>query len=346
MTIWQFDTEFSLEEFLWVSLEPLLSLKSLARQYSTEGQICDILATTSDRQLVVLELKNVEDRYVVPQLTRYYASLRKEQPFADQVDYSLPIRLIAIAPTFHTHNYVDREHSQLDFEFWTFAIDGLESEQVFHLKALDIIKTTSIEISSIFQKSLQPAALSEELPGTVRVIGRPPKPLRDLLNNLEHDQQEYLLALRRKILEFDERMAEVGLSKRTQYGLMRGAKGIPDSRVCAEFLPRHLSFTGEPDLYLMLPYPKGGVQKLKDLEPIWGKGYALARVPLLQKDWEKPIVGFFVGKGRQNPSGGYTFSIKLYTHLCNKLLDGQFILTTTEALIDLALQEWRSNLGS
>jgi RecB family endonuclease NucS len=198
MTLWNFSSEFDLEEFIWASLGSLLDLKPLARQHSTGGQICDILALAVDGQLVILELKNVEDRYVVPQLTRYYASLRKEQPFADQVDYSLPIRLIAIAPTFHAHNYVDREHSRLDFEFWTFEVDGIESEQVFHLKALDSDTTTSIQTPSIFQKSLQPAALSEELLGTVRVIGRPPKSLRDLLNNLEPDQQEYLLALRRK----------------------------------------------------------------------------------------------------------------------------------------------------
>lgn len=124
MTDWIFKTEFDLEEFIWANLEPLFNLKPLARQYIIKGQICDILATTPEHQLVVLELKNVEDRYVVQQLTRYYASLRQAQPFADQVDYSLPIRLVAIAPTFHAHNHIDREHSRLDFEFCRFAISG------------------------------------------------------------------------------------------------------------------------------------------------------------------------------------------------------------------------------
>lgn len=82
MTLWNFSSEFDLEEFIWASLGSLLDLKPLARQHSTGGQICDILALAVDGQLVILELKNVEDRYVVPQLTRYYASLRKEQPFA------------------------------------------------------------------------------------------------------------------------------------------------------------------------------------------------------------------------------------------------------------------------
>lgn len=118
MADWAFKTEFELEEFVWASLEPLLNLKPLARQYIIDGQICDILATTPERQLVVLELKNVEDRYVVQQLTRYYASLRQGQPFADQADYCLPIRLVAIAPTLHAHNHIDREYSRLDFEFY------------------------------------------------------------------------------------------------------------------------------------------------------------------------------------------------------------------------------------
>ncbi|MGG6242535.1 hypothetical protein ACQ4N7_28320 [Nodosilinea sp. AN01ver1] len=59
MADWAFKTEFDLEEFVWANLEPLFNLKPLARQYSIRGQICDILATTPEQQLVVLELKNV-----------------------------------------------------------------------------------------------------------------------------------------------------------------------------------------------------------------------------------------------------------------------------------------------
>ncbi len=59
-----FKSEFDLEELVWKHLEPLLQLHPLARQYATEGQVCDVLAIDVDRQLVVIELKNVEDRYV------------------------------------------------------------------------------------------------------------------------------------------------------------------------------------------------------------------------------------------------------------------------------------------
>jgi hypothetical protein len=346
MTIWQFDTEFSLEEFLWVSLEPLFGLKPLARQYSTEGQICDILATSSDRQLVVLELKNVEDRYVVPQLTRYYASLRKEQPFADQIDYSLPIRLIAIAPIFHVHNYVDREYSRLNFEFWTFKVDGLEVPQIFHLKGLDAEVSCSTKIPTIFHSSLQKVVEDAEVSTTsIRVIGRPPKSLRGLLEKLDVEKQEYLLAIRRRILEFDERMAEVGLSIRTQYGFKKGNKGIPNNRVCAEILKSRI--WPHPVLHLMLPYPKGGLKRFKKLsEQSWAKGLGIAEVPLFQEDWEKrDFVGFFLGRGRQSPSHGYAFKTELYSQICSQLLGTSIKLATTEDLIDLALQEWQANLN-
>jgi RecB family endonuclease NucS len=345
MITWQFDTEFSLEEFIWVSLEPLLSLQPLARQYSTEGQICDILAITPERQLVVLELKNVEDRYVVPQLTRYYASLRKEQPFADQVDYSLPIRLIAIAPTYHAHNYVDREHSRLDFEFWTFEVDGLKAPETFRLKSLDSENICFINIPMIFHSSLQQMGDAEVFTDPVRVIGRPPRSLRGLLEKLDVEKQEYLLALRRKILEFDERMAEVGLSVRTQYGLKKANKGIPNNRVCAEILKSQV--WPHPVLHLMLPYPKGGLQRFKKLsEQSWAKGLGLAQVPLFQEDWEKRgMVGFFLGKSRQSPSHGYVFKAELYSQIYSQLVGTSIELATTEDLINLALQEWQANLS-
>lgn len=47
-----FKSELSLEEFVWENLEELLNLTPIARQYYIEGQLCDILATTSNRQLV------------------------------------------------------------------------------------------------------------------------------------------------------------------------------------------------------------------------------------------------------------------------------------------------------
>ncbi|MEC4986752.1 MAG: endonuclease NucS, partial [Oscillatoria sp. PMC 1076.18] len=69
---WQFDSEAVLEDFVWDNLETLLGLTPLERQYSVNGQYCDLIALGENQQLVVIELKNTEDRYIVQQLTRYY----------------------------------------------------------------------------------------------------------------------------------------------------------------------------------------------------------------------------------------------------------------------------------
>lgn len=72
---WEFSSELAFENFIWENLEELLGLLPIQRQYMIRGEICDILAITPQNQLVIIELKNTEDRYVVQQLTRYYDSL-------------------------------------------------------------------------------------------------------------------------------------------------------------------------------------------------------------------------------------------------------------------------------
>lgn len=101
---WEFASEFALEDFVWANLEALMGLIPLKRQYVALGEICDILAVNQERQLHILELKNSEDRYVVQQLTRYFDNLISTTALAEQIDYSKPVKLIAIAPSFHRHN--------------------------------------------------------------------------------------------------------------------------------------------------------------------------------------------------------------------------------------------------
>ncbi len=81
---WEFEGEQALEDFTWANLKQLLKLTPLKRQYVVKGQICDILAVDENKRLVVLELKNSEDRYIVQQLTRYYDALLN-----DMVDTAL-----------------------------------------------------------------------------------------------------------------------------------------------------------------------------------------------------------------------------------------------------------------
>ncbi|AFY85646.1 endonuclease NucS domain-containing protein [Chroococcidiopsis thermalis] len=160
---WQFASENNLEDFVWSRLTSLLGLSGLKRQYRVYGDTCDILALDENNRLVILELKNVEDRYIVQQLTRYYHSLLDEKPFQQQVNYQLPIRLIAVAPSFHYHNWIDKKYHQLSFEFMTFTLSQQQNEVYLQLQNLDTketIQTTVLDVSLIQKtKVSQPQTL-------------------------------------------------------------------------------------------------------------------------------------------------------------------------------------------
>ncbi len=106
-------------------------------------QRCDLLCfTKSTKQLVIIELKHEEDRGIVSQLIRYCKAIVTEKPFAEQINYSLPVKLIAIAPTFHEDNYIDKEASKFedDLYFWKFNVENYNNLGKFRLcdKTYDI----------------------------------------------------------------------------------------------------------------------------------------------------------------------------------------------------------------
>ena len=146
---WQFASENNLEDFVWGKVNSLFGLSALKRQYTVYGDICDILALDGNSRLVVIELKNTEDRYVVQQLTRYYHSLQEQKPFQQQVNYELPMRLIAVAPSFHRHNWIDREYHKLSLEFMSFVISQQQDDVYLQLTDLDTKKVLEQKILDI-----------------------------------------------------------------------------------------------------------------------------------------------------------------------------------------------------
>lgn len=133
----RFYSEKDLEEYIesyFNKIFPYLVL--VKRQYTIKNQRCDLLCCTqSSKQLVVIELKNDEDRGIVAQLTRYRKAILLEKPFADKIDYSLPVKLVAIAPTFHEDNYTDKEASKFenDIDFLHFSIENHKNLGKFKL---------------------------------------------------------------------------------------------------------------------------------------------------------------------------------------------------------------------
>ncbi|MDJ0519116.1 MAG: endonuclease NucS [Trichodesmium sp. MO_231.B1] len=231
---WEFISEEILEDFIYEHLEILLGLNVLDRQYIVNSQRCDILAIDSQKKLVVLELKNVEDRGIVQQLTRYYDALLDEKPFSDKVDYQQPVRLVAITPNFHRDNFTDRKYHTLDFQFLEFSVIQDDDKFYICLKDLDNEKISKAIIP------YQELENDLDLPA-------PPKALLKVVNNLDTQQHEEVLKIRQKILGFDSRMREFHYE-----GSIRryGNGNKKTSKFSAEFCS---NTKGELILFLWLP---------------------------------------------------------------------------------------------
>lgn len=134
----RFQSEADLEYYIESQFNTIFSdLILVKRQYTIKNQRCDLLCCyKSNKQPVIIELKNEGDRGIVAQLIRYRKALLVKKPFTDQIDYSLPIKLIAIAPIFHEDNYTDKEASKFenDFEFLQFSVKNYNNTGKFKLR--------------------------------------------------------------------------------------------------------------------------------------------------------------------------------------------------------------------
>ncbi|MBE8969632.1 DUF91 domain-containing protein [Nostocales cyanobacterium LEGE 12452] len=229
---WKFATEADLEDFVWANLKELFGLIPLKRQYYVNGQICDILALRENKQLVVLELKNAEDRYIVQQLTRYYDALQEVKPLEDEIDYQQHITLIAIKPNFHRDNFIDKKYHHLSIDFFEFTILSEEFNYYLQIKNLGNEKVSKIEIPH------QNRQRNEDIP----------PPSRGLINRLakcSSEQQEGIWKIRQKVLSFDKRMEEISSGVSFKYG----NGNSQTSKFCAEF---YFDSKGIPIIFLWL----------------------------------------------------------------------------------------------
>ncbi|GET42224.1 endonuclease NucS domain-containing protein [Microseira wollei] len=323
---WEFDSEEALEDFVWANLLALFGLTPIKRQHIVKGQFCDILALGENNELVVLELKNAEDRDIVQQLTRYYDAWRDEKPFSEQIDYDRPIRLVAVAPSFHRDNFTDRKYCHLSVEFLYFPILTDEGRLYLQLKDVDNEKVSQVEIP------YQQKDSTEDIPA-------PPNALDKRLANYDSSQREEILRFRRKILSFDSRMQEITMAGSIKYG--NGTNKT--SKLCAEL---YLTNKGSIIPFLWLP--------LKGLS-----SERLGRAKLCT-DWDgHALLEGFVDKGIRvknpynvtaakleelsKPRGGiyYAAERKLWRTYRNRQ---DLVSDSMEAFVDLALEKWLGRL--
>ncbi len=302
---WEFENEAALEDFAWVNLERILGLTPLKRQYFVRGQICDILAVDKNKRLVVLELKNGEDRYIVQQLTRYYDALREEKPFNDKIDYEQPIGLIAITPSFHKDNFTDRKYNLLSLQFLKFEIFVDGEKFYLQLKDIDGGKVSQVEIFHQERDS------TENIPA-------PPRALLNLLSKGDGDAREVLLQIRDKILRFDKRMKEISASGVISYG--RGK-----SKPCAEI--RILSYSKKPGLILWLPNPKliFNVKRMGRMS--------------IRTDWKNVLEIYYMPKGARFVKYDGIWTFEQYIRLIDEKKSNSL-----ESLVDIALEKWIEKL--
>ncbi|MBD2139309.1 hypothetical protein H6F32_17435 [Anabaena sp. FACHB-1237] len=248
----------------------------LERQFMIAEEYTVILAKTKNSQLVVLEITETEDPDIINQLTHYYHYLKIEQPFQDQINYNLPIRLIAIAPNFHKHNFIDRLYNILQFELIRFAIIN-DSENInnFHLHLylennhqITINKTIPL-VNQELEEKAEIAKLSNlQLFKLKGQVNSPRKVLVNFLDKLSPVTKIEILKLREQMLTSNQRVKEIKDGRSIFYGLSK-------TKPCCQF--KLFSSTTSRNLdhlqcYLWLPIPKRFIRFNKASNKISGTG--------------------------------------------------------------------------
>jgi RecB family endonuclease NucS len=328
---WTFESEEALEDFAWTHLKQLLGLTPLKRQYVVKGQICDLLAVDENKQLVVLELKNSEDRYIVQQLTRYYDALLEEKPFKEVVDYARPINLIAITPKVHRDNLTDRKYHHLSIQF-------LEFQFVMSGEAL-YLKLNDIDTDKFFQLEIR---LQER--DNIGSLPIPPKLLQKLLSSCSNEQLRVIMEIRNQILSFDKRMEEISIAGSIKYGNGKSKT----SKFCAEFCPNS---KGELLVFLWIRFKGGASQKI-----------GRAKIGINYETGNALIEGY-VSKGIRTKNPPFNKDIATRIEKINNKIDNSEVLTYEEfklldrytydktfiydsinGMVDAALQHWLKRL--
>jgi RecB family endonuclease NucS len=330
---WEFATETALEDFIWENLTALFDLTPLERQRPINGERCDIISVSRDNQLVILELKNSQDRGIVQQLTRYYANVINTKLF--DVDYDKPVRLVAITPNFHKHNFIDREYSKLILEFIKFNIVvKRDSDLYLQLKNVDTKKTWETQIVHSLEQVHQ---IKDYLPPI-------PSVLTKMIESCSPEQKQIILQVRERILCFHERIQEIKGANFIKYG--RGT-----TKMCVEIRRNspELRSTGfnQPILFLYLPIPNRATPRtLSSKESNKLHRHPLGRMQILSsntnKDWKtfSPELGVasYIPPGRRI-SASHSYTMNSFAPFITSKAGSDL-----DTLIDLALQSWLERL--
>ena len=187
----EFETERHLEWFFWYTVLPKIGLKPLKSQYICREGICDILAKGNENQLIIIELKNVEDSHVIEQITAYFDALMEEKPFSEQIDYTKSIELYTVCPNYRNRTVTTLKHHKLKFTLLSYAVKSSNQGFIFTLYEW----LTKAEIAKI------DIPIAAEIASTLN-LPDPPKAFVNLLGNCSENEKICAIEIRDQIYQF------------------------------------------------------------------------------------------------------------------------------------------------
>ena len=321
---WQFKAESDLEEVVWHNLSKLLELEPLKRQYSISGNICDIVAAEPSNRLVVVELKNKEDRYVVQQLVRYYDAISTAATLPFEVDIEAPPRLVAIAPSFHADTLIDCKHSRLPIELFTFRLESSANE---HL-SLVLSDPNGLDVSVLpLPKVLQTAPTDIHIP-------EPPRKLLNWLSPANEIEHAWILALRKQLLGADARMRERVEASSIFYEKSK-------SKPCCELRKVKASEYRREGIacYLWLPDPENNPHVIKMLVHLDLKKNKVSGMQYGQKGYKSGNPWHFPECVKRMKQFGYRRALEQY----QPFVEDDMTISPVN-IVNLAVQTWHNRL--
>lgn len=149
------------------------------------------MAKGNENQLVIIELKNVEDSHVIEQITAYFDALIEEKPFGEQIDYTQPIELFTVCPTYRNRTVTTVKHHKLRFTLFTYVVKNSDQGFVFILYEW----LTKTEIAKI------EIPIATEIVATLN-LPDPPKAFVNLLGNCSESEKICAIEIRDQIYQF------------------------------------------------------------------------------------------------------------------------------------------------
>ncbi len=190
----EFENERQLEWFFWHTVLVKIGLTPLKNQYSCKEGICDILAKGTDNELIVIELKVTPDSHVIEQITAYFDALNEEKPFAEQIDYSKPIKLYTVCPSYGDRTKLVLKYHKLDVTLFSYTVKSYNQRLIFTLHQWQTnTEVVLIEISSA-------TAITPEFN-----LPEAPKSFIDLTGKCSEDEKQWVMQVRDQIYQFAQK---------------------------------------------------------------------------------------------------------------------------------------------